>query len=86
MRMPRTQFRLDSNRERRFLNAFVKLKQMWMTGARPNPDYFHQSFRRKSADAFEGKEKRAELDRTKFFPERELNGLGNIGKKTKSKV
>jgi len=67
MRMPWTQFGLDSDRERGFLDAFVKLKQMRMAGAGADPDYFHQSFRRKSANAFQRKEKCAELNRIEFF-------------------
>lgn len=67
VRMPWTQFRLNSDCERRFLNAFVKLKQMRMAGAGADPDYFYQSFRRKSANAFHRKEKCAELNRIEFF-------------------
>jgi len=72
--------------ERGFLNAFVKLKQMRMTGANAEPNYFNNAFRRKSPDFFNGQKKRAKLDRFQFFTQRKIDLLGDVGEKTERKM
>lgn len=59
---------------------------MRMAGANPNPDYFRRSFRRKSTDALDGKEKGSKLNRVKSFPQSELNRFGNIREKTEREM
>ena len=72
--------------QRGFLHAFVKLKQMRMARADADPDYFHDSFGRKSSDAFDWKEEGAELNRAEFFTQRLLNILANLGEKTEREM
>ncbi len=86
MRMPRPQFGLNPDRQRCFLHAFVKLKQMGMARADPDPDYFYGPFWRESANAFDGKKKRAELNCSQFLAQRQLNILANLGEKTECKM
>lgn len=84
--MPGTQFGLESNGERRFLYAFVKLKQVRMAGADSNPDYFHRSFWWKCSNALDRQKKSAKFDRAQFFTERELDLLKNIREKAESQM
>jgi hypothetical protein len=67
VRVPWSQIGCESNRERCFLNAFVKLKKMRMACADPDPDNFHWSFRWKCSNAFDRKEKCAKFNRFEFF-------------------
>ena len=57
VRMPRAQVRFQSDRKRRFLNPFVKLKKMRMTGTDSDPDYFRGSFWRKCSNSFDRQKK-----------------------------
>ena len=63
MRMPRTQFRFQSDLKSGFLNTFVQLKKMWVTSADSDPNNFDMPFGRKCSDSFDGQKKRPELDR-----------------------
>jgi len=67
MRMPRTQVRKQPDRERGFLDPFVKLKKMRMTGADSNPDYVYRALGWKCSEALDGQEESMELDRFEFF-------------------
>lgn len=86
MRMPRTQIRKQPDRERRFLDAFVKLKKMWMTGANANPDYLHRAFRRKCSDSFDWQEEGVKFDCLEFFAQSKIDILRYVGKKAESKM
>ena len=84
--VPWTQFRFDSDGERRFLDTFVELKQMRMTGAGPDPDYFDSSFRRKCSNAFHGKEECAKFDRAQFFTQRKFDVFSDVREEAQSEV
>lgn len=84
--MPGTQVSVQPNCQSRFLHALVKLKQMRMAGANPDPDYFDHSFRWESAKAFHRQEKAAELDCAEFFAQYPLVLFGDIRKKTQSEM
>jgi hypothetical protein len=84
--MPRAQIRLQSNRERCFLDAFVELKKMWMTGANADPDYFHYPFGWKCSDSVDRQEEGMKFDRFEFFAQRKINILRHVGKKAESKM
>lgn len=63
MRMPRTQFGLESDSQRCFLDTFVQLKKMRVTLSDTDPDYFDGSLWWKCPNAFDRKKERAEFDR-----------------------
>jgi len=86
VRVPRAQIRFQSNRERRFLDAFVKLKKMWMTGANADPDYLHHAFRRKCSDSFDWQEEGVKFDCLEFFAQSKIDILRYVGKKAESKM
>ncbi len=52
----------------------------------PDPDYLYWSFRWKSADVLDGKEKSAELNCFQFFAQRELNIFANLVEKAESEM
>lgn len=82
MRMPWPQFWFESDLERRFLDAFVKLEQVRMTCADADPDDFHNSFRRKCSNPFHRQKKRAKLDPAEFFLQRKFDSLRHVREKT----
>ena len=84
--MPRTKLWLQSDLERGFLNTFVELKQMRMTRADSDPDYFDRAFWRKGSNFLDGQKKRAKLDPLQFFAKRNIDIIGNVGKKTEGKM
>ena len=84
--MPRAQIRFETNRERSFLDAFVKLKKMWMTFPNANPNDFHVTLGRKCADAFDRQKKSAKFNRTQFFAQRKIDIFRYIGKETERQV
>ena len=86
MRMPRTQLGLDSHRERRLLNAFVKLKKMGMTGPDADPDNFHHSFWRKGSNSLHGQEKGAKFNHFQFFMQGMLDVLRNVWEKAQREM
>src|SRR2546430_16770487 len=86
VRMPRSQFRLQADLKRRFLHAFVKLKQMRMTRADADPDNFYHSSRRKCADSVDRQKERAKFNRVEFFAQGEIDILGDVGKKTEGEM
>jgi len=86
MRMPRPQFRLDSNTERSFLHTFVKLKQMRMTSTDADPNYFHLAARRKCSDAVHRQKESANLNRFQFFAQGKIDILGDVRKKAERKM
>ena len=53
MRMPSSQFGLDSNLKCGFLDAFMQLKKMRMRLADSDPNNLHDSLRRKSSYSFD---------------------------------
>ena len=59
---------------------------MRMTGPDTDPDYLHNSFRRKSADPFNGKKKCAKFDRAEFLAERGFDIFADIGEEAESKM
>jgi len=84
--MPRAQIRFEANSERSFLDAFVKLKKMWMTGPNADPDYFHHPFRWKCPDSFDRQKEYAKFDCLEFFAQRKINILRDVGKKAEGKM
>src|SRR6516162_9870995 len=84
--MPRTQLRLDPCGERGFLHAFVDLKQMRVRFADTDPDNLRSTFCRKGSDTSNRQKERAELDRSKFFTQREINILRHIGEEREGQV
>ena len=86
MRMPWPQFRFDPDLERCFLNAFVKLEQVRVAGANADPDYFHDSFRRKCSNVLHRQEERAKPDRAEFFAQRKFDSLRHVRKKTEREM
>lgn len=86
MRMPWSQFGLDSNLKCRFLDAFVKLEQMRMRLTDSDPNNFHMTFRRESSDSFDWQKKGAKLDRVQLFAQRKIDILGNVREKTEREM
>ena len=86
MRMPRPQFRLDPHLERRFLDAFVKLKKMRMTRSHADPNYFHHSFRWKCSDDLDWKKECFEIDCLQFFPQRKIDILRDVWEKSEREM
>lgn len=86
MRMPRSQFRFDSNLKRGFLDAFVKLKQMRVTCADADPNNLHVALRRESSDFFDRQKECAKLNRAQFFAERKIDILRNVREKTEREM
>src|SRR6059036_938776 len=84
--MPRAQLRLDPRGERGFLHAFVDLKQMRVRFTDTDPDNFRSTFCRKRPDTSNGQKERAELDRAKFFTQREINVLRHITEERECQV
>jgi len=86
VRMPWAQFGFNADGKRRFLDAFVQLKQVGVTGADANPDYFHDSSRRKSIDAFDRQKKRTKLNRIEFLAQSRLNIFTDFGEKAEREM
>ena len=86
MRMPWPQLRFQSHLERGFLNPFVQLKEMRMTGTDANPNYLHDTFWRKSSDSFYRQEERAKFNRLEFFAQAELDLLRDAREKTEREM
>lgn len=86
MGMPWPQLRFKSHLERSFLNTFVELKEMRMTGADANPDYLHDAFWRKSSNSFNRQEERAKFNRLEFFAQAELDVLRHAWEKTEREM
>src|SRR5437764_15007104 len=84
--MPRSQFGFNSDSERRLLHSLVKLKQVRMSRADADPNYFHRSFRRKGSDTFNRQEKCAKLNRAEFFAQRKFDVFAYFRKETESEV
>lgn len=84
--MPWAQFGFDAHSQRRFLHAFVQLKQVWMTRPDADPDYFRDSFGRKCSDAFDWKKEWAKLNRAEFFTQGRLHFFPNFGEKTECEM
>src|SRR6266404_8097972 len=57
-----------------------------MSRADADPDYFHQSFRRKGSDTFDRQEKRAKLNCSQFFAQRKFDIIANLREKTESEM
>ena len=86
MRMPRSQLGLDSDLEGRFLNTFVKLKQMRMRRANADPDNLHMTFWRKGPDAFDRQKECAEVDRFQLFAQGKIDILRHVREKTEGEM
>jgi len=86
MRMPWAQFRFDSNGERRFLHAFVKLKKMRMSLPDSHPDNFYMTLGRKSSNALDRKKERAELDCRELFAQSKIDILRDVGEKAEREM
>ena len=81
MRMPRSKIGGETYRERCILNAFVKLKKMWMACADADPDNLHHAFGRKCSDSFSWQKKGAKLNCLELFAQRKIDMLRNVGEK-----
>ena len=86
VRMPRSQFGLDPNLKRGFLDAFVQLKKVRMRRADADPNDFHATSRWKCSNALDRQKKRAELDRIQFLAQRKIDILGNVGEKAEREM
>ena len=86
VRMPRAQIGFESDGQCCILNAFVKLKKMWMTFSKADPDDFRRTFRWKRSNALNGKKKCTELDRAQGFAQRTIDRFRCVGKETEREM
>ncbi len=86
VRMPGAQIRLQPGSERRFLHAFVDLKQMRVCVANADPNDFRSAFCRKCSDIANRQEERAKLDRAELFAQRGIDIVWNIIEETERQV
>jgi hypothetical protein len=64
----------------------VQLKEMRMTWADADPDYFDHSFGREGSNAFDWEEECAEINRRKFFAQANFDILGDIREEAESEM
>ena len=81
MRMPRSQIGGQTYRKRCVLDAFVKLKEMWMGCANTDPDNFRRALGRKCSDSFDWQKEGAKLDRLEFFAQLKIDIRRNVREK-----
>src|ERR1700676_5334767 len=86
MGIPRTQVGFEPDAQCGVLTRLVKLKKMRVTLPNADPDYFRRTFRRKRPDAFDGKEKCAELDCAQFFTQRKIDMFRDVRKETEREM
>ena len=84
--MPWSQVGLESDSERCFLNAFVKLKKMRMPWADADPNDLYDALRRKRFDSLNRQKKGAKFNRLQFFAQGKIDILRHVGKKPERQV
>ena len=84
--MPGAQIRLQPGSERRFLHAFVDLKQMRVCVANADPNDFRSAFCRKCSDIANRQEECAKLDCAELFAQRGIDIVWNIIEETERQV
>ena len=86
VRMPRPQIGQQSDSERGFLDAFVKLKEMRMACANTDPNNLDHAFGWKCSNAFNRQKECAKFNCLEFFAQSKIDILGDVGKKSESQV
>lgn len=86
MRMPRSQIGGETYRKRCVLDAFVQLKEMRMACAHADPDNFRRALGRKCSDTFNRQKEGAKFNCLKFFAQRKIDILRNVGEKPERQV
>ena len=86
VRVPRAKFGFEPSGERCFLDAFVDLKQVWMSGADTDPNDFGRTFRRERAGADDREEKGVELNGLELFAQNFFDCPLDVPKKSDSEM
>ena len=84
--MPRSQIGFQSDRERRFLDTFMNLKEVRVARADADPDDFNHASWRKRSDALDWQKKGTKFDRRQFFPQSKIDIVRHIRKKTEGEM
>ena len=86
MRIPCAQFRLQTDSQSGFLDAFVDLKKMWMARANTHPDNLRDPTWRKGSNTSKRKEETVKLDQAESFLQSLIGFLAHIAQETQSKM
>lgn len=86
VRVPRSQIGFQSDAERRFLDAFMNLKEVRVPPTDADPDNLNHASWRKCSNAFDWQKKRAKLDRREFFPQSKIDIVRHVREKTEGEM